>query len=301
MNLVINYAVIGFRPYEEIGEFINVGVLAVEGKSRFLSYKLLSPQRTKRIRSAFSEIDMGIYRDGIRRIEGELATLAIETNRWSDDSGKVGKNNAAQLDLFHEDGNNDLFRHLTAQRSSPFFFAEKGTRLTGDVDTEVEELFKRYVEHWNLTPVDYEEKKLTRDLRTLLRGEKLERMYREAPWVGTDAYHVRIPLAFQPVGHNIPLKAIKPLNLAQSTPTRIYTHGDDWIAKVRRLKRIKCLPKNFLFAVRKPVEPETRDAAVEICEGLKSVGVEVADVDDSAAILAFAKIEEDPDLKLKSH
>ncbi len=300
MNLAINYAVIGFRPYEEIGEFINVGILAVEGKSRFFSYRMLSPQRTKRIRSAFPEIDMGIYRDGISRIEGELAALAIETNRWGDDAGKSGRSNAAQLDLFHAEGSHDLFRKLTAQRSSPFFFAEKGTRLTDDVEMEVEGLFKRYVEHWNLTPVDYEEKKLTRDLRTLLRGEKLERMYREAPWVGTDAYHVRIPLAFQPEGHDIPIKAIKPLNLAQSTPTRIYTHGDDWIAKVRRLKRIKCLPKNFLFAVRKPVEEEAIAAAEEICEGLKGVGVEVADVDDTVAILAFAKIEEDPDLKLTS-
>ena len=300
MNLVINYAAIGFRPYEEIGEFINVGILAVEGKSRFLSYRLLSPQRTKRIRSAFPEIDMGIYRDGIRRIEGELAALSIEINRWNDDTGKRVENNAAQLDLFQSGNSNDLFKQLTAPRTSPFFFGEKGTRLTNDVEAEVQSLFKRYVEHWNLTPVDYEEKKLTRDIRLLLKGKRMDRLYREAPAVGTEAYHVRIPLCHQPEGHSVPLKAIKPLNLAQSTPTRIYTHGDEWIAKVNRLKRVGCLPENFLFAIRKPVEEEAKAAADEICEGLVNAGVEVTDVDDEEAILKFALIEEDPDLKLKS-
>ena len=45
---------------------------------------------------------------------------------------------------------------------------------------------------------DYEEKQLTRDLRRLFQANRLGRLYREAPWVGTDAYHVGIPLVYTP-------------------------------------------------------------------------------------------------------
>lgn len=300
MNLVVNFAAIGFRPYPDLGEFVNVGLVAVEAKSRFLSYKLISPQRTKRISACFPEIDLAIFKNGIRRIDSELSALAIETNLWADDAKQAGKNHPAQSDLFVGEGDIDLFRQLTATQTSPFFYGARGTRLTDDIDDCLQQLYRRYVEHWNLTPVDYEEKKLTRDLRKLLHANRLDRLYREAPWVGTDAYHVGIPLAFTPRGREVPEKAIKPLNLAQSTPTRIYTHGDEWLAKVRRLKRVDSLPDEFLFVVKKPEDEEGRAAADEICEGFLQLGAVVADVADEDAILEFARIEEQPELKLTS-
>ncbi len=107
-----------------------------------------------------------------------------------------------------------------------------------------------------------------------------------------------IPLAFTPRGSETPEKAIKPLNLARSTTTPIYTYGDEWIAKVNRLKRVGCLPAEFLFVVKMPEEGEERVAAEEICEGLIREGVHVADIRDTDAILAFAKIEEQRELKL---
>ncbi|MEX2580178.1 MAG: DUF3037 domain-containing protein [Verrucomicrobiales bacterium] len=298
MKLVLNYAAVGFRPYREIGEFVNVGVVAVEAKSRYLAHRLISPQRTKRISACFPELEPSIYRDGLRRLENELSVLAIETNLWSDDHRQAGRNHPAQGDLFIQEGDIDLFRRLTAPRASPFFFAAKGTRLTDDAALSLDELYRRHVEHWNLAPVDYEEKRLVRDIRKLLREHRIERLYREAPWVGTDIYHVGIPLAFTPRGSEVPAKAIKPLNLARSTPTRIYTHGDEWIAKVRRLAHLSCLPESFLFVVKKPDDVEGRAAADEICEGLVQAGVEIAEIDDEQGILAFARIEEKADLEL---
>jgi len=148
--------------------------------------------------------------------------------------------------------------------------------------------------------VDYEEKKLTRDLRKLLHANRLDRLYREAPWVGTDVYHVGVPLAFTPKGAELPEKAIKPLNLAQSTPTRVYTRGDEWISKIRRLQRIKSLPEGFLFVVKKPDDAECLEAANEICDGLEQLGAQVVGFEDEEAILDFARIEEQPELKLTS-
>ncbi len=300
MNLVVNYSAIGFRPYWETGEFINVGVIAVEAKSRYLSYKLISPQRSKRITACFPELDLAIFRNGIRRLDSELSALAIETNLWADDAKQTGKIHPEQGDLFIQEGDIDLFKKLTMPHASPFYYASRGTRLTNNAEECLEELYRRYVEHWNLTPVDHEEKKLTRDLKRLLHSHRLDRLYREAPWVGTEAYHVGIPLAFTSKGDDVPRKAIKPLNLSRPTPTRIYTHGDEWMAKVRRLKRVKCLPKEFLFAVKMPEEKDSQRAADEICGGLRQLGVEVVDVRDEEAILEFAKIEEDSDFELKN-
>lgn len=297
MNLILNYAAIGFRPYPELGEFVNVGIVAVEAKSRYLGYRLISPQRTKRIAVCFPQLDLGLYKAGLKRLESELSALAIETNHWTDDARQVAKNHPAQSDfLVAEEG--DLFAKLTAPQGSPFFYAARGTRLCEDMDATIAALYDRYVEHRHLTQADYEEKQLTRDVRRLLSGHRLGRLYREAPWVGTDAYHVGIPLAFTPRGAESPEKVIKPLNLARSTPTPIYTYGDEWIAKVNRLKRVGCLPEEFLFVVKMPEGEEERVAAEEICEGLIREGAKVAEIGDEDAILAFAKIEEQRELKL---
>lgn len=299
MNMVLNFAAIGFRPYPEIGEFVNVGMVAVEAKSRYLTFRLISPQRTRRISICFPELDVSIYRQGIRRLDAELSALSIETNLWADDSKNAGQYHPAQVDLFVEDGHNELFRRLTAPIASPFFYASSGTVLTEDVEESLERLYGRYVEHWNITPADYEEKKLIRDLRRLLHANRMDRYYKEAPWVGTDSYHVGIPMAFIPRGKDLPEKAIKPLNLDQATPTRIYTHGDEWIAKIQRLKRVDCLPESFLFIVKMPKSSEERDAAEEICDQLRHLGVDVVGVEEEEAILEFARIDEQPELKLE--
>ncbi len=299
MKLVINYAAIGFRPYAEIGEFVNVGVVAVEARSRYLSYRLLSPLKTKRISVCFPEIDLSIYRSGLKRLESELAALSIETNLWADDAKQAGRSHPAQSDLFVGEGDNDLFKRLTSLRGSPFFYASQGTRLTNDVDECLKDVYGRYVEHWNLTPADYEEKKLTRDIKRLLHAHNMDRFYKESSWVGTDAYHVGIPLTFTPKGRETPEKAIKPINLAHSSPTKIYMHGDEWISKVKRLKSIGSLPEAFLFVAKKSSDPECAQAAEEICEGLSSEGAQVIDIEDHDAILAVAKIEENPELKLE--
>jgi hypothetical protein len=300
MKLVLNYAAIGFRPYPELGEFVNVGIVAVEAGSRFLGFRLSSPRRTKRISACFPQLDLGLYRVGLKRLEKELSALAIETNHWSDEARQVALNHPAQADFLVGTEEGDLFAELTAPQGSPFFYGARGTRLCEDMDATLELLFERYVEHRHLTQADYEEKQLTREIRRLLQSQRLGRLYREAPWVGTDAYHVGIPLAFTPRGSETPEKAIKPLNLARSTPTPIYTYGDEWIAKIHRLKRVGCLPPEFLFVVKMPEGGDERVAAEEICEGLVREGASVVEIGDDEAILGFAKIEEQRELKLEA-
>ncbi len=299
MNLVLNYAAIGFRPYPELGEFINVGIVAVEATSRYLGYRLNAPQRTRRVAAAFPQLDLGLYKGGLKRLGRDLSALAIETNHWTDEARQVARNHPAQTDFLVAD-EADLFSRLVEPSGSPFFYASRGTLLCEDMEKSIASLYDRYVEHRHLTQADYEEKQLTRDIRKLLQANRIGRFYREAPWVGTDAYHVGIPLAFTPRGAETPEKAIKPLNLARSTPTPIYTYGDEWIAKVNRLKRVGRLPEDFLFVVKMPEDGEERVAAEEICEGLIREGVQVAEIGEAEAIVAFARIEEQRELKLSN-
>ena len=245
----------------------------------------------------FPQLDLALYKTGLKRLESELAALAIETNHWTDDARQVARHHPAQGDFLVEN-EGDFFARLTAPQGSAFFYAARGTRLSEDMESTIDTLYDRYVEHRHLTQADYEEKQLTRDIRRLLSSHRLGRAYREAPWVGTDAYHVGIPLAYTPRGAETPEKAIKPLNLARSTPTPIYTYGDEWIAKMNRLKRVGCLPEEFLFVVKMPESGEERIAAEEICEGLVRAGAQVAQVGDDESILAFARIEEQRELKL---
>lgn len=293
MTFSLQYAVISFRPYPEVGEFLNVGVVAVESGSRHFAYQLLPGQRTKRIRACFPELDLAIYRSGLRRIEGEFAALAIETNTWSDDQRASAGNHPAQLDLFSREEAPGLFRELTLPGGGTFFFSSRGARFAEDVDAALGELYRRHVEHWELAPSNYEEQKLVRDLRRLLREEKLDRCYREVARVGSESYHVGIPLVWTPPQEDVPAKAIKPLNLGRSTPTQIYMHGDDWIARIKRLRLMGKLPEQFLFAVKMPLNPDCRPAAEEICESLRRSGVHVADFEDEQAILEFARVDEE--------
>src|SRR5690606_20109979 len=158
MHLILHYAAIGFRPYPELGEFVNVGIVAVEAKSRYLRYQLLAPHLTRRIRVCFPELDLSLYRSGLRRLESELAALSIETNLWSDDARQVAKNHPAQIDLFAGSDEGNLFERLTAPQGSPFFYASRGTRLCEDMDLTLAALYDRYVDHRHLLAADYEEK-----------------------------------------------------------------------------------------------------------------------------------------------
>jgi hypothetical protein len=49
-----------------------------------------------------------------------------------------------------------------------------------------------------------------------------------------------------------------------------------------------------------PADKESQRAADEICGGLRQLGVEVVDATDEKAILDFARVEEGPELELKS-
>jgi hypothetical protein len=87
-----------------------------------------------------------------------------------------------------------------------------------------------------------------------------------------------------------PVKAVKPLFLAHDDPTRIVTHGDEWLNRLRRLKKHRFLPEMVLIPTDRPTTDDMRgEAYKEICADLENERFEVSQIGDLDRIADFAR------------
>ena len=131
---------------------------------------------------------------------------------------------------------------------------------------------------------------MTRRVADTLRQHRLVPRFREAQ-VGNEDYHVTFPFVYQPrIG--LFARAIKPLNLAHDQSTKIYDHGEMWVNRIRRLRRINKAPREMLFPIHRPAPTEGRRHAAceEICAELENLDVHVVPETDDAALVKFATI-----------
>jgi hypothetical protein len=107
--------------------------------------------------------------------------------------------------------------------------------------------------------------------------------------VGTEEFHVRLPLVYERDGQAI--AAIKPLDLTQDEPTKIYTHGDLWLGHIRRLNRMHLRPEGLLIAAEGPEATDDKRfrAYREIVDELGQMEVTVVARADGPAIIEFAR------------
>ena len=303
MNTAWNFATIAFQPYPDVGEFVNVGVLAVAMPDRLLAYRLLPAQATARIHGFFPELDLATYKEGRRRIEAEMQRLESAINSAQGDGQNLrvlpGQSPLPGTEL-HADA---LFKALTAPRDGLFRFHAKGTRLASSGESLLDALFDRYVSRNTAESEDPEETRLVHEVGNLLEEWKLRRLYRKDVRVGTDAFHVRFPFGHQPDEAAAPDRVIKPLNLAQANSTQIYHHGDMWVANLNRLTNLHTLPDRVLLPVKMPLTTrgasrEAVTAAEEIREQLRKTKVILAEAGDRKALREFAEIAQETSLVL---
>ncbi len=275
-KVACQYTIVRFAPYVETGEFANVGILLMAPKARFFGFKLQT-RRYKRIAGFFEELDSKLYREAIRAVDEELQRIhaILKTN------GFDGRKAVNDTEFARQ-----VFADVVRPRESIIRFSDPGVVLADDPKEKLTELFGFYVERSFVTK-RYQETILENGVRKWLYqahlGERFQRVT-----VGDEDYQTTFPFVEQ-VDHQ-PVKAIKPLYLAQGQPTKIREHGATWIYRVNELRERNKLPRHLLFPVDGPKDQDERRqrAFEDIVERLKETGVEVTEYANRRCILEFA-------------
>jgi hypothetical protein len=270
------YALLRFRPFVETGEFANVGVVLLSPEGRFLGYKLL--KKYGRITQFFHQLDRKVYLDSKALFLEELVRFAAHLRQHALDGRKRTPDVALATGLFAE---------LTRPRDAMLQFDERRVVLAQDPKAKLNELFDHYVERDFVTKA-YQERLFENNVRRLLyrADTALGIQYRQEK-VGTEDFMVNFPFV-RMVGSKVD-RIIKPLYLAQDEPTRVLTHGGQWVDKIHRLRKLGALPDRVLFPIVRPnVNARAFAAYEEIREDLVRADVAVVSDKDEGLILDFA-------------
>lgn len=266
-----NYAVLRFLPYPETGEFVNLGVV-VHCAARGLFGMQIEGRKAARVTDFFPELNRESFRAARRAISAEMERVQCLIARGKD--AEMGRR---------------LFRELVRPRETVFRFGETRTILTDEPDNLANRLFAQYVNRHFAQPKEYQETVMARRFYDALRTFRPGRIFHREQLVGTDEYHVRIPICSDwRTPNGVPMRAIKPLDLVRNEPTAVIEHGDAWIQRVRRLKMIHRLPERFIFAVRRPNDPACGEAARKVLAELEEEGAVLVEADATERILTLA-------------
>lgn len=266
------YAVVQFLPYAETGEFANVGIVLLCPDTGYFGFRLQSPRRTKRVTSFFDRLDRSVYVRALDVFQQELLRVKIQ---FDTEVGGTNSETARQR-----------FIALTHPREAIIRFAPTRAIMTASPEKEIDALFGRYVEHNFATP-EHREEVLEKRIGQLLRSLPLARPF-HAHTIGNDETRARFP--FVVMDNERPLKAIKPLFLAQDEAHKIFEHADFWLPKMRRLRARGLLPETTLISTEAPPENDDKrfKAYTEVRAELNELELFTVAARDEEAIRRFA-------------
>ncbi|MFH2140177.1 MAG: DUF3037 domain-containing protein [Pseudomonadota bacterium] len=265
-----HYAIVRFLPYPETGEFANVGVVVACPETGFFGFKLLK-RKFGRVTKFFDEIGSDICSQSLSLFDRELSRI-----------GAVVKERRQNPDELRS-----LFNSLVHPREAIIRFSDTSVRLAENPDQIVENLFLFYVER-NFVTQEYKELQLVQRVRNVVQGLKLDKPFRQRN-LGDELAQASFPLV--QMDNQIAIKVIKPFFLAQSSPSKIISHGGAWVDKVQRLRKRNLLPSATLFAIDGPDENQGNRylAYKEICDDLERLEVEVIRSTQEQRLISFAR------------
>lgn len=276
MNAVAcQYAIVRFAPFVETGEFANVGIILLAPRAGFFGHELQT-RRYARITRFFEEMDARTYKAAV-------STIGTELKHFSDVVRKRG---------FHEHADpgaqafaQDIFREIIRPREGIVRYSDPRVVMAADPAATLRALFEHYVERAFATR-EYHEAVIERGLRMLLQRARLAARF-ENRRVGDEGFHVTFPLV--EMRDEVPVKAIKALNLAQTDPSKIRDHAILWRGRIDTLRARRTLPERVLFALSEPgPEPAQQDAYHEARRDLETADIQFARAGDQERILTFA-------------
>jgi hypothetical protein len=262
-----------FRPFVETAEFANVGIVMMSPQGRFIDFRLI--KRYRRVTQFFHQLDRKVYLEAMEWFREELgrATRLIKYEALD------GRRTTVDETLAH-----NLFGELIRARENLIRFDEPRIVLAENPAQKLDELFAHYVER-NFVTKAYQERLLENEVKRWLYQAQLSFIPAR---VGNEEYSVRFPFVHQDEAgvHGV----IKPLHLAHAELTKLYDHGDEWVGKLKRLRKLNRMPANILFALNAPDQTaDTRYKAFKEIEGeLIHLGARVTRANNRQDIIQFA-------------
>ena len=255
------YALIQFMPYSETGEFANIGVLLICPQTGYWAYKL-ETQKYKRYTNFFLGLNHAVYRDAVHTIDAELKRLQKVNIACTPDS------------LLN------AFNIAVHPREAIIRFGEPRGRLTDNPEQELLTIFNHYVEFGFLRN-ESPEQKLVKRIQDLVKTFDLKAPFKEDHIGNPNVVSLQLPLV--QVINEQPVKAIKPLYLGQPKINDIYSHGEQWVGKLNRLRTKVGWNGQLLITVDGLSEkPEIKKAQNEMIDELRlyEVAIENASAED---------------------
>jgi hypothetical protein len=268
-RLFAHYTLIRLLPQADAGEFANIGVVLACPETGFFGFRLMKKQR--RVTQFFEEIT----RELLTKLRKELST---ELNHVQ----SLVVTRYARTELAQ------VMQDLAKPRETLVRYAPLRGLMTEDPAADLDKLFERYVQRDLSIAPEYHEQVLMKLVKRALTTENLADAF-VADDVGTDDFHIRLPFVHERNG--VAVAAIKPLDLTQDDPTKIYIHGDLWLGHIRRLRAMHLRPEGLLVAAEGPTAKEVKRhrAYNDIVDELRGLDVTVVDRADARGIVAFAK------------
>lgn len=267
---IAHYTLVRLLPQVDAGEFANVGVVMACPKQGYFEFRLI--KRYGRVTRFFEEFTGELFLRVRREVEAELRHIRAQI-------GRAGAGDQALVLRVLQD--------LTRPRESMVRYAPLRMLVTDDPEAELKRLVARYVQRDGEGLRQRREEALTRHVSKVLRTQQLAHAF-EPDEVGPDEFPVQLPLVYERDGQV--LAAIKPLDLTQDEPVKIYEHGDLWVGRLRRLKHLGALPAGMLVPVEGPKAADARryQAYADIVRELGEMNVEVTQAANNERILEFA-------------
>lgn len=268
---IAHYTLVRLLPQVDAGEFANIGVLLACPKQGYFEFRLI--KRYGRVTRFFEEFSGDLFLRVRREVEAELRHIRTQ----------IGSNGARDQGLVLR-----VLQDLTKPRESMVRYAPLRMLMTDDPEGEMGRLVARYVQRNAEGLRQRREEVLTRHVNKVLKAKQLAHVF-EPDEVGPDEFPVQLPLVYERDGQV--LAAIKPLDLTQDEPVKIYEHGDLWVGRLRRLKHLGALPAGMLVPVEGPDVGDGRryQAYADIVRELGEMNVEVTQAANNERILEFAQ------------
>jgi hypothetical protein len=245
MSAIYQYSIIRFLPYADLGEFANIGIVALDSENRILQFRL-ARARFRRLREFFGEDAYRAYGSAIEHLRLELASVATGDGFWTNWEPVKA------------------FAHLTRRHESSIVFSEVRTLLSKDhIGDVVDALFTRLIERQRQEGHDLD---LIKDIRHELVANGIKGF--RAIRVADDVVPVTFPLAHR----NGTLNAIQPMVFTQKTPLAVFDHGAMWKRRLSYLlNQGKIEDNSILLAIDPPVIDASRALQSAYAEAMNEI------------------------------